>query len=392
MSSGSNPFDIPSSSKPPLNAGSSSIKFAVFEAGDPPLERLRGQVEGIGTAPRLKAGEVVELQAPGTHDDALKAILGLIETRFQGQEVPVVGHRIVHGGPDFAQPVRLDPSEMAKLEALSPFAPLHQPHNLAGVRAAEAAFPQAIQVGCFDTAFHRTQSWEADTFALPAEYFERGIRRYGFHGLSYDFVAGEVARRFPELGKGKLVIAHLGNGASICAVSEGRSVSSTMGFTALDGLPMGTRSGQIDPGVLLYLMEQEGMDAAEISRLLYNRSGLLALSGVSNDMREIEAAGTERARNAVLYFAHRIRREVAALAADMGGIDALIFTAGIGEHSPTVRAAVCEELDWLGIAAVDPERNASHARTISPDGSRVPVLIVPTNEEMTIARAASGFA
>lgn len=380
-----------------LNAGSSSVKFAAFAARDrtaeDPDELMRGQIEGIGTEPHLEArssGETVADRAvPGVHlhGHALREILALVEERFPGARVPVVGHRIVHGGPRLAEPLAIDAATEAYLETLVPFAPLHQPHNLAGVRAAREAFAGALQVACFDTAFHRAHPWIADTFALPRAYYEKGVRRYGFHGLSYEYVTRALARIDAEAAAGRVAIAHLGNGASMAAVKAGVAQGSTMGFTALDGLPMGTRTGQIDPGVLLYLMDQEGMGAAEITDLLYRRSGLLGLSGVSNDMRELEASPASEAAEAIDYFCFRIRREAGAMAAVLEGLDALVFTAGIGEHSATVRARVCEGLGWLGIA-LDAARNARHETRISADGSRVAVYVIPTNEEMTIARAA----
>ncbi|MGF1500510.1 MAG: acetate/propionate family kinase [Paracoccaceae bacterium] len=380
-----------------LNSGSSSLKFALFDLAEPPVERLRGQVDGIGTGPHLKAktdGETVaDRAAPeiDSHGTALDAILALIEARFAGARVEAVGHRIVHGGPDFDRPAALDAETLAALERLVPFAPLHQPHNLAGVQAAHRAFPEALQIGCFDTSFHRVHPWVADTFALPRAYYDKGIRRYGFHGLSYDYVSGRLAEIAPERAAGRVVIAHLGNGASLCAVKGGRAMGSTMGFTALDGLPMGTRTGQIDPGVILYLMEQEGMTAAEISDLVYRRSGLLGLSGLSNDMRTLEEAGTEAARAAIAYFTFRIRREIGAMTAVLEGIDALVFTAGIGENSVAVRRDVCAGLGYLGVA-LDEGRNAARAELISTAESPVAVFVVPTNEEMTIARAAVAFA
>jgi len=376
-----------------LNAGSSSIKFAVFEAGTPPQERLHGQVEGIGTTPRLKAKAgaqtIADKAVPqvARHADALAAILDLVEQAAPGAEVPVVGHRIVHGGPRYAEPVVIDPEVQGYLETLIAFAPLHQPHNLAGVAAAHEAFPQARQLACFDTAFHRGQPWVSDTFALPAEYFEKGVRRYGFHGLSYDYVAAELARIAPEAAAGRVVIAHLGNGASMCALRAGKSVDSTMGFTALDGLAMGTRCGQIDPGVLLYLMDQEGLSPGEVSDLLYTRSGLLGLSGLSNDMRTLETAGTAEAEGAIRYFVHRIRRELGALTAVLGGLDALVFTGGIGENSVAIRAQACEGMGWLGLE-IDGEANAAGAEVVSAPGSAAQIRVIATNEEMTIARAA----
>jgi len=376
-----------------LNAGSSSIKFALFDAAEPPAERLRGQVDGIGTAPHLKAtaaGETVadrKVPEVARHADALARILALIEERAPGARVPVVGHRIVHGGPRHDAPVEIDGQVESYLESLVPFAPLHQPHNLAGVSAAREAFPDARQLACFDTSFHRTIPWEAETFALPREYYEKGVRRYGFHGLSYEFVTGELARIAPEVARGRVVIAHLGNGASMAAVHDGVSRGSTMGFTALDGLPMGTRCGQIDPGVLLYLMDQESMGVTEITDLLYKRSGLLGLSGVSNDMRTLFEDGRATAREAISYFTFRVRRETGALAAVLGGLDALVFTGGIGENSVTVRSEVCAGLGWLGVE-IDEALNAGPETVISRARSRVPVYVIATNEEMTIARAA----
>ncbi len=275
---------------------------------------------------------------------------------------------------------------MAKLRALEPLAPLHQPHNLAAVDAARTAFPDAIQIGCFDTSFHRGHPKVSDIFALPRHFYDQGVRRYGFHGLSYDFVSGELARTEPELIAGRIVIAHLGNGASMCAVGGGKSVASTMGFSALDGLCMGTRCGQLDPGVMLYLMEKEGMTTAEISTLLYKESGLKGLSGISHDMRTLEASDAPEAAEAIAYFVHRIRRELGALTATLGGLDALVFTGGIGENSATIRSGVCEGMEWLGIG-IDPERNAANARNMGT--GKIRVMTIPTDEERVIARATS---
>ncbi|TVQ58492.1 MAG: acetate/propionate family kinase [Rhodobacteraceae bacterium] len=381
-----------------LNAGSSSIKFALYAAGAAPALRAKGQVEGIGVAPRLKAraadGAVLAdapYEAGGGHDTALERIMALIAQAFPGATVAAVGHRVVHGGPDFAAPVRVDAAVLAKLETYAPFAPLHQPHNLAAVRAAMAAFPDAAQVACFDTAFHRGQPWVSDTFALPRRFHAEGVRRYGFHGLSYDFVSRELARRDPERGRGRAIICHLGAGASLCAIEEGRAMGSTMGFTALDGLPMATRCGQIDPGVLLYLMTERGMDANAISDLLYGESGLKGLSGISSDMRALEASDAPEAREAVDYFTHRVRREIGGLAAVLGGLDALVFTAGIGENSATVRAAVCADLGWMGVA-LDAEANAAGAAVISAADAPVRVYVIATDEERVIAEAAIRFA
>jgi len=302
-------------------------------------------------------------------------------------DLRAIGHRVVHGGEHHAKPAIVSDSLLAELERLTPFAPLHQPHNLAGIRAAIAAYPGVPQVACFDTAFHRTNPWVAESFALPRALYDEGVRRYGFHGLSYDYIAGELARRAPQLAGGRAVVAHLGNGASMCAIQAGRSVASTMGFTALDGLPMGTRCGQVDPGVLLYLMDQKGMTAAQITDLLYRQSGLLGLSGLSNDMRTLEAANTPEAAQAIDHFVFRCQRELGGLAAALGGIDALIFCGGIGENSRAIRARICDRLGWMGIE-IDPARNAANAEVISSDIARTTVLVIPTNEELVIARAA----
>jgi acetate kinase len=383
-----------------LNAGSSSLKFAAFAARDGVLApRNAGQVEGIGAAPhftaRDAAGRKVAEQAwegggaPANHGAALGEIIGWLEATLEGSPVVAVGHRVVHGGPDFAEPVLIDLGVMAELQDLIPLAPLHQPHNLAGIAAAAKRFRGVPQVACFDTAFHRTQPFVADTFGLPLEMHARGIRRYGFHGLSYEYIARHIAAEDPALGAGKLVVAHLGNGSSLCAIAGGRAQASTMGFTALDGVPMGTRCGQLDPGVVLHMIDTLKMSTAEVTKLLYNGSGLKGLSGVSQDVREIEAAGGAAAERALGYFAYRVRREVAALAAALGGIDALVFTAGIGENARALRARICEDLGFIGIA-VDPDRNAANAPEISPSGAPVRVLVRRTDEERMIAEHTLG--
>lgn len=382
-----------------LNAGSSSLKFAVYEITGSPVQLARGLVERIGGEPHLRADfgdaapsvrrNLVPGQAPD-HVGALAAALALLRERLPEARVEAVGHRVVHGGPSHAQPVIVTADVLTELRRLIPFAPIHQPHNLAGIEAARAAFPGALQVACFDTAFHRTQPWVNDTFALPPAYYERGVRRYGFHGISYDYVAGELSRLAPACHAGRTVIAHLGNGASMCAALGGRSIASTMGFTPLDGLPMGTRCGQIDPGVVLYMLEQEGQPVADVAHLLYNRSGLLGMSGRSNDLRTLEEAGDPAADAALGYFTERIRQETGRLAAALGGLDALVFTAGIGENSARVRAEVCEGLRWMGID-LHRDRNAGGVGQISTDGSRVRVLVIPTDEEIVIARAAASL-
>ena len=374
-----------------LNAGSSSLKAALFACGDPPEPVLRGAVDEIGTEARLAFGGEAAAPLAGAagrdHAAALDTLLAGMAGRVSGVRVAAVGHRIVHGGADFAEPVPLDAASLAALERLVPLAPLHQPHNLAGVRAAMAAFPEALQIGCFDTAFHRHHPLESDIFALPREYYARGVRRYGFHGLSYDFIAGQLAHIAPGLHAGRVAVAHLGAGASICGMRHGRSVASSMGFSTLDGLPMATRPGQIDPGVLLWLMTEEGMDAAAISDLLYCRSGLLGLSGLSGDMRVLEAAGMPETEEAIGYFTYRVRREIGATAAALGGLDGIVFTGGIGENSARVRAEVCAGLGWLGVE-IDAAANADHAASIALPGAAVKVLVIPTDEERVIAHAA----
>ncbi|KAA9010608.1 acetate/propionate family kinase [Histidinibacterium aquaticum] len=364
-----------------LNAGSSSLKVSLWEEG---RRRLAAQVERLGSDARLSVeyGDDSMSRDIGQADQAqaLDAVLSeLPDTRIEA-----VGHRIVHGGPDRTEPERLTEEVLRDLARLSPFAPLHQPHNLAGLRAARAAFPEALQVGCYDTAFHRGHPWVNDTFALPRRFYDEGVRRYGFHGLSYDFVTTLLARDYPDLHAGRVIVAHLGNGASTCAIREGRSIGSSMGFSALDGLPMGTRCGQIDPGVLLYLMDQKAMQPAEISRLLYKESGLKGLSGLSSDMRSLLASDAPEAAEAVSYFTFRLAREIGAMAAVLGGIDGLVFTGGIGENAAPVRAQALETLAFLGLE-LDPGANAANAREIH--AGPVPILRIETDEESVIARA-----
>jgi acetate kinase len=377
-----------------LNAGSSSVKFALFAAQEDGAQvdgaLATGIVDRIGPAGtlRLLGADGGTLRAVAgdlsTHAGAIRAAIDSFRSAYPGLAVRAVGHRVVHGGMMYAAPVTVTQAVFDELAALAAFAPLHQPHNLAGISAAAQAFPDVPQVACFDTAFHRNQPWVNETFALPRQLYDEGVRRYGFHGLSYQHIAGAMP---PGVAAGRVVVAHLGNGASMCAMVAGRSVASSMGFSTLDGLAMGTRCGQIDPGVLLYLMDRKGMTAGEISDLLYNRSGLLGLSGISNDMRVLEASDAPEAAQAIGYFVARCRREVASLAAAMGGIDALVFTGGIGENSVRVREAVCGGLGWMGLA-LDLGRNAAGAADISAAGAQGTVLVIPTNEELVIARAA----
>ena len=376
-----------------LNAGSSSLKFALFPAeGDAPL--AIGQVDRIGPEGTLKIADADDQPiAPAegdlaSHATALATVIATIKQAFPELRIAAIGHRVVHGGIFYTAPVEVDAQVLAKLETLCPLAPLHQPHNLAGIRAAMEAFPGVPQIACFDTAFHRGQPFVNDTFALPHRYYESGVRRYGFHGLSYEYVTGEMSRIAPHLMAGRVVVAHLGNGASMCAIYRGRSVASSMGFSALDGLPMGTRCGQLDPGVMLYMLDQEKLNTAQIRQILYNESGLLGLSGgLSNDMRTLEEADTPDARRAIDYFVFRVQREIGAMAAVMGGIDALVFCGGIGENSRTVRRRICERLGWMGIE-IDHGLNAENATVISSEFARTTVMIVPTREDLMIARAA----
>lgn len=376
-----------------VNSGSSSLKLGLFAEDLSTLamchvDRIGRREAAMKIHDAKGRGLPMPAHAPkafATNTQALRTALEVFRADFPGLEVVVIGHRVVHGGISHAAPVRLDEETMKDLARLAPFAPLHQPHNLAGVRAAAELFPGTPQIACFDTAFHRGHDFVNDTYALPHAYYARGLRRYGFHGLSYDYITGELARTEPALHTGRVVVAHLGSGASMCAISGGRSVDSTMGFSALDGLPMGTRSGQIDPGVLLYMLQNEGMDAGQLTDLLYKQSGLLGMSGVSNDMRTLEGSDDPHAAEAIAYFCHRIRREMAALAASMGGLDGVVFCGGIGENSAPVRAQACARMDWLGLS-IDAAANAQAARDIG--AGRVRVLVIPTNEEIIIARAA----
>jgi len=377
-----------------VNSGSSSVKFELFDlAADGALAaRLEGRVEGIGTHPRFLVRDadgttMVDEAHTGADLDGAEAAQDLIGAWIQehGGGAPVaVGHRVVHGGLAYDRPVAIDDAVLAALEKLVPLAPLHQPHNLAAIRSIRRRRPDLLQVACFDTAFHRGHPEVADRYALPEAFYAEGVRRYGFHGLSYEFIADRLRTVAPDLAAGRTVVAHLGSGCSMCAIAGGRSVESTMGFTALDGLPMGTRPGALDPGVVLYLAMHDGMKPDEIQHLLYADCGLKGLSGISGDMRDLEASDDPRARLALDYFAYRAAMAVGSLAAAMGGLDGLVFTAGVGENAPAVRAAIVARLGFLGLA-VDPEANARHDGRISPAGGP-PVLVVPTDEELMIAR------
>lgn len=379
-----------------LNAGSSSVKFAVFAAREGLPLLASGQIEGLGADATftVRCGanrywrSLTSSEKTTGHLAAVQAIIAWLETTHSGERVVAVSHRVVHGGTQHVMPVLVDELVLSDLERLEPLAPLHQPHNLAGIRAAMRAFVDTPQVACFDTAFHRSHPFVADTFALPRSYYEAGIRRYGFHGLSYEFIANRLRTYDPELARGRVIVAHLGNGASMCAMQDGRSVASTMGFTALDGLPMGTRCGQLDPGVLLYLMREKGMDAQAISDLLYKDAGLKGLSGETNDVRLLESSGTQAARDALAYFADRGRREIGGLASCMGGIDALVMTGGIGENAHRVRLAMLTDMEWMGIA-IDHEANQRGETVISQPASRVRVLVWRTDEERMLAEHAA---
>jgi acetate kinase len=379
-----------------INAGSSSLKFAVWRIGqdDRPSLLAKGQVEGIGTSPHLKAADgagelLVERRWQGDrslgHAEFFREIGGWLREHLGDLALLGVGHRVVHGGIDHAAPVRIDATVLQSLEALCPLAPLHQPHNLAGIRAVAAVQPDLPQVACFDTAFHRGHPELADWYALPRRFYDQGIRRYGFHGLSYEYIASALPEVAPGIAQGRVVVAHLGSGASMCALQAGRSIDSTMGFTALDGLPMGTRCGALDPGVVLHLIRAYGMDADAIERLLYQDCGLKGVSAIGNDMRTLLASDDPRAGQAIELFVWRIGRELGALAAVLGGLDGFVFTAGIGERSAEIRARVCARAAWLGIALDEAANRAGGPRISAPE-SKVAVYAIPTDEELMIAR------
>ncbi|WP_321963621.1 acetate/propionate family kinase [Paraburkholderia sp. J7] len=376
-----------------LNAGSSSIKFSAFDAQSENLALImRGQMEGLLSAPHFAAFDGKGNQtgeedwgASLEHEEAVVYIAQFLRSHRDGNQVVAVGHRVVHGGQAYSKPVAVTPGVLDELAKLTPLAPLHQPHNLKPIRVIAGRNPDLPQVACFDTAFHATQPPLASTFALPAALTQKGVRRYGFHGLSYEYIARTLPDVAPDAAKGRTVVAHLGNGASMCAMDAGRSVASTMGFTALDGLPMGTRSGNLDPGVILYLLDELKMDTRGVEDLLYRRSGLLGVSGISGDMRALLASDDARAAFAIELYAYRIGRELGSLAAALQGLDALVFTAGIGEHSPEMRRRACERARWCGVE-IDSGANASGGPCISTASSKVAVWVVPTNEELMIAR------
>lgn len=376
-----------------LNAGSSSIKFALYKEGAGEPATYRGQIEGIGNVPRLTVkdaagGLVAEEEWPQgglDHRQATKATFQRLIGLLNGTPVSAVGHRVVHGGTDFAAPVKVDGQVMSALRKLCPLAPLHQPHNLAAIDALAELAPHIPQVACFDTAFHRNQPKLAQLFAIPREITAAGVRRYGFHGLSYEYIAKRLAEKAPDLAKGRVLIAHLGNGASLCALRDGRSVATTMGFTAVDGLVMGTRCGSIDPGVLLYLMDEFGMDARAIEDMIYRKSGLLGVSGISSDMRKLLASDDPAAAEAVSLFVYRIVREIGSLAAAMEGLDGIVFTGGIGERSAAIRAAITKGCAWLGVEIAKADDGEGERRIDVPN-SNVAVWVIPTDEERMMAQ------
>ena len=383
-----------------LNAGSSSLKFCVYERPVSEAWRLeaRGQIEGIGTSPRFSAkngaGDRLADEALDTTvrdgRGALDALASWLRATYGGARVLGVGHRVVHGGPRFTGPTIVTPEVVAELRTLVPLAPLHQPHNLAAIDAVTERLPDVPQVACFDTSFHRGQPAVAEVVPLPRDICAHGVQRYGFHGLSYEYIASVLPDVAPEIAHGRVLVAHLGSGASICAMRDRKSIDSTLGFTALDGLCMGTRPGAIDPGVVLYLFQNLGLTAKDVEAILYKKSGLLGISGTSNDMRDLLDSREPGARLAVDYFIYRATKEIGALAAVLGGIDALVFTAGIGENSPEIRSRICAASAWLGID-LDPDANLARGPRISRSGSRVSAWVIPTNEELIIARHTSAL-
>lgn len=384
-----------------LNAGSSSVKFALYATdADEPELLAKGQVEGIGSAPRFlakdAAGELLSesyWEAVGGgegHNRAFQQIGRWLDGFIGDRRLMAVGHRVAHGGERYARPVLIDGEVLEELNRLIPLVPLHQPHNLAAIRAVAGRDPKLPQVACFDTAFHRGRAAVSERMGLPFELYEEGVRRYGFHGISYEYIVSRLQQLAPEQVRGRVVVAHLGSGSSMCAIREGRSVETTMSFSSLDGLPMGTRCGSLDPGVLLYLMHRDRLGVEALEELLYKRSGLLGISGVSNDMRALHASDDPRAGEAIEYFAYRIGQELGALTATLGGLDALVFTAGVGENDAALRERVCDDAAWLGIE-IDKEANQSGALKISAGDGTPAVWVIPTDEERMIAMHTFGL-
>lgn len=378
-----------------LNAGSSSLKFSAFLDTRPLLPFVRGQLESLLTQPRFTArdqkGNIIGEREWSTGTNLGHA--GAIDFLFEwgrgdvlaGHQIVAAGHRVGHGGLKYVEPVFVDDEVLAYLDSLVPLAPLHQPHNLAAIRVVAQRAPNLPQVACFDTAFHRTQPHVAQRIALPRAYADEGVVRYGFHGLSYEYIASVLPEVDPHAAARRTVVAHLGNGASMCAMQHGRSIATTMGFSALDGLPMGTRCGSLDPGVLLYLVDRHHLGLRELEDLLYKQSGLLGVSGISSDLRTLLASRDPRAAEAIDLFIYRIGRELGSLAAALAGLDALVFTGGIGENAAVIRQRVCEDAAWLGVD-LDEEANNNTGPCISRHDSRVDVWVIPTNEELMIAK------
>jgi acetate kinase len=377
-----------------VNAGSSSLKFSIYAIAESQLRLLaRGQIEGLGTSPKFKAkdekGNTLAENSPQDgkgfgHPQAFAHIAGWIREQFAGEySLLGIGHRIAHGGARFAAPTLVNAEVIRELETLIPLVPLHQPHNLAGINAVTQMRPDLPQVACFDTSFHQGRQKVTQRFGLPDELFEQGVRRWGFHGLSYEFISARFREVAPDVARGRVIIAHLGSGASLCAMRDGKCVDTTMSFSALDGLPMGTRCGSLDPGVILFLL-QRGMTAAELEAMLYKKSGLLGISGVSNDVRDLLASDNPRAAEAIEFFVYRIIREIGSLTAALSGLDALVFTAGVGENSPVIRQRVCKGLAWLDIS-IDADANQRNQRCISPPQRTPSVWVIPTDEESVIA-------
>jgi acetate kinase len=380
-----------------LNTGSSSIKFCVFRSEDDALVRdVRGQVSGIGTAPRFSLKrdghpdvDVELMPAPVDHAEALEQLLERLQAQLGEAHIVGVGHRVVHGGLQFMAPIEVDAAVLDKLDRYVPLAPLHQPHNLATIRVMLQRLPGVPEIACFDTAFHHTVPEVAQLFALPPRFAEAGVRRYGFHGLSYEYIASQLPALDARAATGRTVVFHLGNGASMCAMRDGRSVATTMGFTAVDGLPMGTRCGSMDPGVMLFLMDEMGLGLRDVERLIYHESGLLGMSGLSSDVRALLKSTDPRAAQALDVFVYRAGRELGALAATLGGLDAIVFTAGIGENQAEIRARICRLATWLGVE-LDEAANLRHGPRITTAHSAVAGYVVPTDEESMIARHVVG--
>ncbi|MEH6456712.1 MAG: acetate/propionate family kinase [Cocleimonas sp.] len=384
-----------------VNSGSSSLKFALYPATDNQAEvLLSGVVSGIGVRPKLTAkmaGESLAVEPPfndiakdATHASLIKELLERLHTKYSEFNPIAVGHRIVHGGSHFTKPTIITPESLEQLKRLIPLAPLHQPHSIVAIEAIATNAPELLQVACFDTSFHRTQSKIEQMFAIPRALTEEGIIRYGFHGLSYEYIASVLPQYLGDKADGRVLVAHLGNGTSMCAMKNRKSVSSTMGFSTLEGLVMGTRCGLLDAGVILHLIKEKGLSVDEVQKMLYHESGLLGVSGISSDMRDLQKSDHPDAKQAIELFCHRAKEEIGNLTAVMHGLDAIVFTAGIGENSPPVREQICESLEWLGVK-LDKNANNNSETKISAADSKIDVYVIPTDEEATIAKATRDF-